>query len=665
MADVEVREVLADVVRVLGGQQREGQAAMSEAVADAFTSGRHLLVQAGTGTGKSLGYLVPALLHAHRTGGRVVVATSTLALQRQIVGRDLPALTAAARSVLDEVPEFAVLKGRANHACLHRVREGAPDDQDALFGTADSAPSGSLGAEVLELRSWAEDEAASGGTADRDDAPRHSDRAWRQVSVTARECLGATACPFARECFAENARDRALEAGIVITNHAMLAIHAINGVPMLPEHEAVVIDEAHDLTARVTQSATEQLDAGTLARIARRAAAVAPESEGDLMLAADALADAATRLAPGRIDVIDDALRDALAGVRDATRSTSTALPTAEADQANAGLLSVKAALDEVRATAERILTHRSGDVVWVGDTRQGLALHVAPVDVAAELRERLFDQTTCVLTSATLALGGSFTPLATSVGLDSADMGADMGADSRADTWDGLDVGSPFDYASQGILYVARHLGPPGRDGLGIDQLGEITALVRQAGGRTLGLFSSRRAAEQAAVYVRDALPDFTVLCQGDAHLTGLTERFVSEPATSLFGTLGLWQGLDLPGDTCTLVIIDRVPFPRPDDPVMSARARLVEQRGGNGFMQVSAQHAALLLAQGAGRLIRSQDDRGVVAILDPRIATARYGPFLAASLPPLWRTSDRDIVLAALGRLDSTALQVASGRS
>ena len=222
---------------------------------------------------------------------------------------------------------------------------------------------------------------------------------------------------------------------------------------------------------------------------------------------------------------------------------------------------------------------------------------------------------------------------------------------------WRGLDVGSPFDYTRQAILYVAKHLPAPGRDGLGTAQLDEIAGLVEAADGRTLGLFSSRRAAETAAEHVRDALPDLDLWCQGDAQLPVLARRFLEDPRTCLFGTLSLWQGVDLPGETCQLVVIDRIPFPRPDDPLMSARQRAVERRGGNGFMSVAATHAALLLAQGSGRLIRRFDDRGVVAVLDPRLVTARYGTFLAASLPPMWRTTDGDVARAALRRLSSGA--------
>ena len=213
-----------------------------------------------------------------------------------------------------------------------------------------------------------------------------------------------------------------------------------------------------------------------------------------------------------------------------------------------------------------------------------------------------------------------------------------------------GSTSGSPFDYGQQAILYVARHLPPPGRDGLGQAQLDEIVELVDAAEGRTLGLFSSRRAAEAAAEAVRERLPHLTTLAQGDAQLPELAKQFVSDPHTCLFGTLSLWQGLDVPGETCQLVLIDRIPFPRPDDPLMSARQRAADKAGGNGFMQVAATHAALLLAQGAGRLIRTTTDRGVVAVLDPRLSTARYGGFLKASLPPMWTTTDPAVVRKAL---------------
>jgi ATP-dependent DNA helicase DinG len=215
------------------------------------------------------------------------------------------------------------------------------------------------------------------------------------------------------------------------------------------------------------------------------------------------------------------------------------------------------------------------------------------------------------------------------------------------------LDVGSPFEYRRQGILYVARSLPPPGRDGLSDASLTEIAELLEASEGRTLGLFSSRKAAEVAAVYTRKRLPQLTILCQGDAQLPELTRRFIADEHASLFGTLSLWQGVDVPGATCQLVIIDRIPFPRPDEPLTVARQRAVTQAGGNGFMKIAASHAALLLAQGSGRLIRRLSDRGVVAVLDPRLVTARYGAFLKASMPDMWQTTDRQVAVQALRRL------------
>ena len=224
----------------------------------------------------------------------------------------------------------------------------------------------------------------------------------------------------------------------------------------------------------------------------------------------------------------------------------------------------------------------------------------------------------------------------------DGRGVGPEPARTTKRAKWRGIDVGSPFDHAKSGILYVAAHLPPPGRDGTGsAEQLDEIAALITAAGGRTLGLFSSMRAAKAAAEVMRERL-DTPVLCQGEDTTSALVRRFADDAATSLFGTLSLWQGVDVPGPSLSLVLIDRIPFPRPDDPLLTARQRAVAAHGGNGFMAVAASHAALLLAQGAGRLLRSVDDRGVVAVLDSRMATARYGGYLRASLPPFWATTD-----------------------
>ncbi|CAN5300069.1 ATP-dependent DNA helicase [soil metagenome] len=634
-----VVDALSRAVEALGGQRRDGQIEMAEAVSGALRSGRHLLVQAGTGTGKSLGYLVPAFLH----DSRVVVATATLALQHQLVERDIPRLISALPDGADH--SFAVLKGRSNYACLHRVRAGIPDDNGTL--SLEIAQS-EMARKVLELREWAEEQAESKGEGDRDRAPRHTDREWRQVSVGHRECLGAAACPFGQECFAEIARDKASDSHVIVTNHSLLAIDAIQGVPMIPEYDAVVIDEAHELVARVTQSATAELGSADVQRAGRRANRYVEDHQGaDLEDAADSLALAIAEIDPGRLDEVPEALADALTLARDAARACVSGFPKKSGEDADAGLTQAKGSVQEIFTVLERMAANAESDVLWLaeGGDRFPRRLHIAPLEVASQLRDKLLAETTAVFTSATLKLGGDFRSVAISLGL-------------RPDDHESLDVGSPFDYPRQGIVYVAKHLPAPGRDGLGQAHLDEIVDLVDAADGRTLGLFSSRRAAEQAADYVRTRLPHLTTVAQGDAQLPDLARQFTEDPHTCLFGTLSLWQGLDVPGDTCQLVIIDRIPFPRPDDPLMSARQRAADRAGGNGFMQVAATHAALLLAQGAGRLIRTTADRGMVAVLDPRLATARYGSFLTDSLPPMWPTTDPAVARQALSRLAASAM-------
>ncbi|HEX5090057.1 MAG TPA: ATP-dependent DNA helicase, partial [Nocardioides sp.] len=508
-----------------------------------------------------------------------------------------------------------------------------------------------------------------GGSGERDHAPRHTDREWRQVSVNHRECLGAAKCPFGQECFAELARDRAQRSHLIVTNHSLLAIDAIEGVPMIPDYDVVVVDEAHELVTRVTQAATDELFAADVDRAAKRSQRHVDGSEADdLADAGDALRVAINDLSPGRIDVLPDALGDALVTVRDSARACLSAYPKGDAGggDADAGLTQAKGAVQEVFATAERLAANAESDVLWVTEGAEHRPPHlcVAPLQVWGPMRDKLLTDKLAVFTSATLRLGGDFTAVASSFGLKPEEnveapqfAGAAVERSDGVLPWRGLDVGSPFDYAQQAILYVARHLPPPGRDGLGRAQLDEIVELVDACEGRALGLFSSRRAAEAAADVVRERLPHLTTLAQGDAQLPELARQFVDDPHTALFGTLSLWQGLDVPGDTCQLVLIDRIPFPRPDDPLMSARQRAADRAGGNGFMQVAATHAALLLAQGTGRLIRTSTDRGVVAVLDPRLATARYGRFLKASLAPMWTTTDPAVARQALARLAAAA--------
>ncbi|MFN8170159.1 MAG: ATP-dependent DNA helicase [Candidatus Nanopelagicales bacterium] len=674
MSTPSVAEALAAAVAALGdGEQRPGQVAMAEAVAATLGGAGHLLVQAGTGTGKSLAYLVPSALHATSPERRVVVATATLALQHQLVSRDLPRLADALEPVLGRRPTYAVLKGRHNYVCLDRLHRGTPEDTDdqALF----AAPTTALGQQAKALREWVDDT----DTGDRDDLPFAVDgRVWRGVSVSGRECVGAAKCVYGDECFAEKAREKAAASQVVVTNHAMLAIHTLDNVPVLPEHDAVVIDEGHELVDRATAAVSSEISGALVERAVSRARRLV---EADLAERLDAAAEAlgielAVRAeglrGPERVEKVEGGLLLALASVRDTTHAAITAInalsKSGDDPEALAANTRARGALSEIHDVAGTLIEVDEDDVAWIdpGDRRTP-TLRIAPLSVAGLLRTELFDQARVVVTSATLQLGGSFEPLARSFGLPLDGSGSAEGA------WTGLDVGSPFDHGRQGILYVATSVPPPGREGTDDRAMTELADLIGAAGGRTLALFSSWRGVERAAESLADLLPDrlldrgivppdVEVLVQkrGDS-VADLVSRFAASDRSVLLGTLSLWQGVDVPGSACHLVVIDRIPFPRPDDPLIAARSKFAEDHGGNGFTAVSVPRAALLLAQGVGRLIRSSGDRGVVAVLDPRLATARYGDFLRRSLPPFWFTTDGALVRASLTRLDELAAPAA----
>lgn len=643
-------DLLDAAVSALGGSRRAGQVRMAEAVTTALEKERHLAVQAGTGTGKSLAYLVPAFRHAQGTGHTVIVSTATLALQRQLVERDLPRLAEALEPHLEKKPTFAIMKGRSNYVCLNKVSRAAElDDEDALL---DQDAISSLGRHVQRVYEWAEDTE----TGDREDLePGVPDLAWRQVSVTSNECLGATRCPHGEDCFAELARRRAADVDIVVTNHALLAIDAVADINILPEHDVVIIDEAHELDGRITSVSTAEITGRALKMAANRAKSLGANGKDQrLSEQANELSQLLGEFTPGRWTDLPEEAKQQLMGLADTLsdcRETIARAPEGEQAQdpeksaerqnlANhlGSLVEAIARILDVFATGDPAA---HADVVWLERDERTLndTLAVAPLSIAGMLHEKLFGEQTVVLTSATLALGGRFDAMAAQWGLPKG-------------TWDSLDVGYPFDPARSGILYTAAHLPQPGRDGLSPQTLKEIRELIMAAGGRTLGLFSSRRAAQQAAEELKPTLP-FDIYLQGEDSIGALVEKFTKNENSCLFGTLTLWQGVDVPGPACSLVLIDRIPFPRPDNPLMQARTEAAKAAGRNGFMEVSATHAALLMAQGAGRLLRSTADRGVVAVLDSRLETKRYGSYLRASMPQMWPTSDPQVVRGALKRL------------
>ncbi len=688
----EVPDLLDSAVAALGGARRDGQLRMASAVAHSIDTGEHLAVQAGTGTGKSLAYLVPSIRHAVTSGHTVVVSTATIALQRQLIDRDLPRLATALKGPIGREPTFAILKGRSNYLCLNKIHTAQTEENGGeLF---DPFEISRTGREVARLHEWCSDTE----TGDRDDlVPGVSDRGWRQVSVSARECLGATNCSYGEDCFAELARRKAAQADLVVTNHAMLAIDALSPATILPEHDVVVVDEAHELVDRITSVSTDELSAASIALIARRCGKLIDEETTDALLGAgeqfgeflDEVRTGEWTTMPSGGDAVFASLRDrlwqahtAIGPVRGAGGISADNQDVDSAAARSAALTALENAHDAVvrllGAFDEQDMSKRR-DVVWVtaepinrtGGTgraeRRDMSprvLCMAPLSVGGLLRSTLFAGATVILTSATLTIGGNFDALAVNWGLpahgggtsgaavDVTATGKTPPSDTSSVRWNGLDAGSPFDYPRSAILYVAKHLPRPGRDALSEPVRTEIAELIDAAGGRTLGLFSSMRAAREATEFMREHSTR-TILCQGDDSTSTLVKRFTDDPETCLFGTLSLWQGVDVPGPSLSLVLIDRIPFPRPDDPLMTARQRAVSARGGNGFLAVAANHAALLLAQGTGRLLRSTADRGVVAVLDSRLATAGYGGYLVASLPPFWRTTDPAVTRAALRRL------------
>jgi ATP-dependent DNA helicase DinG len=667
-----VRSALDAAVTAIGGSPREGQIEMAEAVANALSDRHHLLVQAGTGTGKSLAYLVPALVH----GKKVLVATATLALQRQLVERDLPKIKAALDKELKRDISFAIYKGVGNYICLQKMNN-APNDPEAQAVLEVSTLEG----DAKRLRAWAQSPNATG---DRDDAPDVDRRVWSANSVSGRECMGADECPSGSKCFAALAKAKAQTADIVVTNHTLLAIEIVDSHPILPERDAIVLDEAHEFMDRTTQAVTEEITAARVLRAANMARKHMPGKAGDALFKAsekfskslgeyaDDLKADPTRA--GRLDKLPATLEAPLRAVKEAVAAV-TALISADAQIIDPNSMAerarVKGALNEISQTATKLLKPGHTHVLWFEPTYS--TLYLAPLAVSDVLRGNLLTQTPVIATSATLTVGKSFDAIAKNIGFviggkneaedeeeEDEDNSSKKGAMDPANLQI-LDVGSPFDFANQGMLYLPKDLPEPGRDGPSIEALTELGELIQAAGGRTLALFSSWRGVEAADEHLRKVLAELKlpIITQRRGDSVGpLVDKFAKDEKSILLGTISLWQGIDVPGPACTLVAIDRIPFPRPDEPVLSARAAEADAAGGSGFMQISLPRAALLLAQGTGRLIRSLDDRGVVAILDSRIVNKRYGSILLNSMPPFWRTSDGAVIKEALRRLDAQYL-------
>ncbi len=614
-----------------GGESREGQREMVRAVAGAISRRRTLVVEAGTGVGKSLAYLVPLSL----AGRRVVVSTATKNLQDQLAGKDAPLVAAHERSL-----RVAVLKGRANYLCRMRVSEAGAGGQLSLDGD-DDVPA-SLSNQLRRILDWS----LSTSSGDRDELSFEVDaRVWRQLSVTPQECLGRAQCPMGSNCFSEGARERAAGSDVVIVNTHLYAAHLAGGQGLLPEHDLVVFDEAHEVLDIFAQALGTSVNATRFRALGALARSVLSSDERD---SARDLVDFADRLASALDQQFDAGVTTGLGETVTVLLDEGARLVTRVGDrlraqQANAGAdeLRRQRALAPAQQLANDLTRLRSvnpDELLWLTRRDKEVDLELSLVDVGPRLRQELWPSVTAVLTSATIPDG-----LISSLGL--------------SELADELRVASPFDYANHALLYVPEHLPTRNDEGAEAAIVSELVDLIAAAGGRTLALFTNRAVMRRVADAVSEKVTT-PVLVQDTLSRTRLIERFRDEPAASLFAVTSYWQGVDVPGHSLSLVTIDRLPFARPDDPLSQARR---DRAGERAFYEVDVPRAAMLLAQGVGRLIRSTSDRGVVAVLDTRLATAGYRSRLLNRLPPMRRTRTKDEVLGFLRTIDADAHDVA----
>jgi len=585
---------------------------MAQAVASSIDSGRHLVVHAGTGTGKTLGYLVPAIV----AGKRVVVATATKALQDQLAAKDLPFLEAHLGIPFD----WAVLKGRSNYVCMQRVREiqGADSGQLELEEFAATTK-----VEINRLVAWS-GTTDTGDQAGLDWAP--SDRAWQAVSVGSDECPGATRCPMGSVCFAEAARTRASVADVVVVNMHLYGLHVGSGGMLLPEHDVVVMDEAHQLEDIMSDTVGVQVAGGRFTTLTAALKRIIddPQLVGGVAEASLVVRDALVPFLGQRLPRPFPApVQEMLVDVRGRVQRALTALGAIDSDveDAKARKMRGQQLATRLQDSIDLALDNREGFVAFVSGGPDYPRLEIAPLEVGGVLNNGIWSQRTAILASATIP----------------ASLGARVGLPPGG--FDEIDVGSPFDYEHHAMLYCAVHMPDPRSPAYGPAVHQELTALITAAGGRTLALFTSWKAMDAAAEAVRLTV-DVPILTQRDLPKTALVKAFSDDEHACLFATAGFFQGVDIPGRTLSLVVIDRIPFPRPDDPLLSARREVL---GAAAFSQIDLPRASMLLAQATGRLIRTANDRGVVAVMDPRLGKANYRWDIVKALPPMKRTRHR----------------------
>jgi len=608
---------------------RDGQVAMAKAVDEAMRTYGLLVAEAGTGTGKTFAYLVPALM----SGAKVIVSTGTKTLQDQLFDRDIPTV----RSALGVPVSVALLKGRANYVCHYHLDRTRAEGR---FTTRDGARQlHAIAAFALRTR--------TGDKSELDEVPEDAS-IWGQVTSTRENCLGSD-CPRYKDCFVMEARRRAMEADVVVVNHHLFFADVVlrdeGAGELLPASNAVILDEAHQLPETASLFFGESVSTAQLIELARdsRVAGIAYARDfAPLPEAAQALEKAARDLrmecgdSPGRVPfkamASNAAFMHAVNGVGTAISTLIERLHMQAERHAD-----IDNCRERAYALAERLQRWREGDekdrVRWVEVFSQSAALNSTPLSVASIFRKQLdAGQRAWIFTSATLSVGEDFSHFCGRMGLE----------DAATARWQ-----SPFDFARQALLYLPRDMPDPNTPGYTPAVVSAALPLIRAAGGRTFCLFTSLRAMREAHRLLEEAFAaqglHFPLLAQGQGSRSELLARFRSLGNAVLVGSHSFWEGVDVRGDALSLVVIDRIPFSPPDDPVLAARIEALERGGGSGFLDYQLPEAAITLKQGVGRLIRDETDRGVMVLCDPRLVSRGYGRRILASLPPMRKTRER----------------------
>lgn len=615
----ELKQELDKVIAALGagGELRPQQLTMAELVEQAVSDSERLFVEAGTGTGKSFAYLTPVVT----SDNTAVISTATIALQSQLANHDIPHVLAA----LGSSKTAAILKGRNNYICKQKLVELGDETQLTL--QVDETD------QLEQVLEWAD----STPTGDKEDLDFNAaPSVWRSVSIPANECPGASKCPMGEECFSETARNEAYAADIIVTNHFLYGLHIASEDGLLPEHETVVFDEAHQLPEIFGTTCGLDIGPQAFKNLASQFRAVS--TDRDFPNAIDKVAERlADVLEPSRGEAckLDTEIVAALVAGRsicEKTVSKARGMRKSVNPDYMAKLERLNQYAEKLAVTADSVLEADADQVVWVEDRLDLPGLRVTPISVAGLVDESLDDDTAAVFTSATMP----------------ATISDQLIGDESSEVHR---VGSPFDYEQLGLLYCPAHLPNPNSAEYREATHKEITDLINAAGGRTLVLFTSYSAMREAEIHLLTNC-DYPILMQGDNSKSHLLKQFRERPEACLLATMSFWQGVDIPGDTLSLVIIDRIPFPRPNEPITAAKR---ERAGAKAFATVDIPRAQTLLAQAAGRLIRSNEDRGMVAVLDPRLATAKnYRWELINALPPFKRTKDKDSALNFLEKLE-----------